>query len=159
VIEDSTEANQSSTGALSEVEKTAAADKRFREIFGVSKDELRAAGVDPGVYARENVKSVLATSHGQAMLPISSQRRHKYFVYAERVYVCLFAALFFLLLTGMHALAFGRTALFALSWASLAAALVFAGLQISTARRYRRACKEEGIRPHLLLKPRLFPKR
>lgn len=125
-------------------------DERFNELFGISKEDLRSKGVDPDVYMRKNLRSALNDPKRQAIvLSESTRMRLRFFEYAKRSYVCIFGALIFLLLTSLHGLGGGRTALFALSCASVVMLGFCAGMQISFAKRYRSACKKEGITSRL----------
>lgn len=125
-------------------------DERFQELFGVSKEELIRRGVNPDVYMRENLKSALRDPERRtALLSESTNLRLRFFGYAKRAYSCAFAALGLLALTAVPALASWRTPLIVLSCFAAVGLVVFATRQISCAKSYRVACREEGIQPHL----------
>lgn len=125
-------------------------DQRFMELFGVSKADLSARGVDPDVYLRENLRRALKNPHAQAAILSESIRyRIRFFVYAKWFYVSAFAALLLLLLSGIHAFIDVRTALIVLCCAVAATAFVCLTLQVSYAGRYRAACKREGVVPRI----------
>jgi hypothetical protein len=125
-------------------------DQRFRNLFGVSRNDLIAQGVDPDGYLRENLRRALRNREGQdSVLSERTRYRLRFFVYAKWSYVCAFVALIVLLLSGLHSFANARTGLIVLSCAVAAAMFVFIAVQIFCASRYRAACRREGIQPNL----------
>jgi hypothetical protein len=150
LAKDASGEDQDLSGDEAEVARDSVYDRRFQDLFGVSKDELIAQGVDPDVYMRENLRSALNSPKGQAeVLSESTRFKLRFFVYGKWFYFCIFAALSLLLVSGIHALASGRVVLISLSCVAAAAMIVSASMQILYAKRYRRACRAEGRHPHL----------
>ena len=59
----------SSSGAEREVQK-----QKFEQLFGVTEDELERQGIDPGSYARKNVRNALKDqSKWNGLIPRSTQ--------------------------------------------------------------------------------------
>jgi len=125
-------------------------DNRFRDLFGVTKDDLIAKGINPDVYIRENLRRALRSSPSSVrFLSDHTRLRLRFFVYAKWFNVFAFFTLIFLLLTGLHVLSGVKTALFVFCYATALAMIICGIMQISCAKRYRHACKREGIKPHI----------
>ena len=125
-------------------------DQKFQEVFGISKEELRANGSDPDAYMAEHIREALKNPKNQEiLLQQSTIVRMRYFKEAKRFYFWLFVTLGVLLLSAIPHSHPTQRAVIYLAFVPLAAAAWGGFRQIQTARLYREACRAEGIEARL----------
>jgi hypothetical protein len=125
-------------------------DQKFQEVFGISREELKAYGTDPDAYMAEHIHEALKDPKNQAvLLSKSTIIRRQYVKEAKTVYFWLFVTLGVLLLSAVpHSHAMKHFVIF-VAFLPLAAAVWGGFRQIQTARHYREACRAEGIKSSL----------
>jgi hypothetical protein len=76
-------------------------DALFESLFGITKGELRAKGIDPGVFATQHAKAVLDDPAKRRLLgfPVSSDHKRRATKLDLGGCVCIVLALFCLLLS------------------------------------------------------------
>ena len=137
------------SGAVSDVgqsaDDVALIEERFHHLFGTSKADLRARGIDPGQYAREHIHDALKDkAKWDGILPLSNQYGILWTRWGWRGFVAMFIGLGLLGLSNVHSI----------HWVAIGAACVdlLAVLAMYTAmvlyrRRYIEACRAEGKAP------------
>jgi hypothetical protein len=119
--------------------------EKFAQLFGVTEDQLIARGIDPGEYARDNVKEALKDkSKWNLVLSKSTQYTVLWTRWGYRAVVAMFVGI------GSLALA----TLSSIRWLGVALACISGGYALTSIfllfryrRLYRSACIEEGITP------------
>ena len=92
--------DEDDTGAASA--RDAEKDRKFQEVFGISKEQLRANGTDPDTYLAEHVHEILKDPKNQEILLAQSTIiRLRYFKQAKRAYFWMFVALGVLFLSAI----------------------------------------------------------
>ena len=122
-------------------------DRLFRELFGVSKEELRAKGIDPGTYAGQNVIKAIDKADYKKLdgvISKSSQIDLESTRWGQRGYILLFVAGGLGILSTVHPL---HVIALLLAFVACGAAAWVAVRFIRLRREYYAACKREGIQP------------
>lgn len=120
-------------------------DERFMQLFGVSQDDVRRRGIDPGVYAREHIHHAMKDrKKWPGIIPESNQYAILWTRWGFRGFVAMFIGLGFLFLSHISAI----------HWEALGAAdldiiavLACYVLMLRYRHEYVRACRHEGIVP------------
>jgi hypothetical protein len=89
------------TGASSDdIQRTASEDEKFEQVFGVSKVELRAQGVDVQLYVKQNIKKALKRRHNMMILLPEQQMYHLLFSrWGYRAFLVMIGGIGFLALS------------------------------------------------------------
>jgi hypothetical protein len=119
--------------------------RKFLDLFGVSEDELIGRGIDPGEYARKNIRNALRDqTKWDGIISKSNQFGILWTRWGLRVFIALFVGIAFLVISKFQAV----------HWIGIAGAftmLAVAVLAFVRSVRYRRcyvqACRGEHIEP------------
>ena len=126
--------------------KTQEQERRFRELLGVSRDELRSRGIDPDEYLRQNVKKALEKRDWkwQGVISENTSLTIKSGRWGMLGYLLLFIGLGLLALSKISSL---HVVALALAAVDLAVAVGVEVKFIGSRREYYAACKRDGVEP------------
>lgn len=119
--------------------------ERFRNLFGVSEDQLRAQGVDPGQYARDHIHDALKDrTKWEGILPASNQYGILWTRWGFRGFVAMFIGFGLLALSKIRAI---RWVAIGAACVDLAVVLAMYVAMLIYRGRYVQACRAEGKSP------------